>query len=418
MHIVTQLNLFSEEEILGDLEKLETILSALPDEQLIRKLEKKRKNGRNDYPVIVMWRLFLAKFIFQHDTIASLLRECRRNGQLRQLCGIETHVTNHRNGSKVMCLAPSASSMSRFMKTLMLYQDDIDVMMNQLVVSLGDCLPDFTKHLALDGKIIPSCAKQKSMHNNDGRCESQADTTAKTYAYGDKETKPKYYFGYRMHVLADTTYELPIACTVTPASHYEGAVAKTLLTQSQILLKQSRYLMADKGYDSVTFREHVEQLGMTPIIPTRKMWGEKESRQYKNTNLYYDESGRVWFCNETNDLVELMYKGYDKSTDSLRFGFHDKYNNRSVFRIKRSENRRIFSKVSQQSYKFKRLYRKRNAVERVNGRIDRDFKFENHMIRGQQKMTLFVKLSCIVMLGFAYAKATNHITTHLSSWVV
>lgn len=64
MNIVTQLNLFSEHELLGDLEKLGTILSILPDEQFLKTLQAKRKNGRNDYPVTCMWRLFLGKFIF------------------------------------------------------------------------------------------------------------------------------------------------------------------------------------------------------------------------------------------------------------------------------------------------------------------------------------------------------------------
>ena len=90
MSIVTQTNLFSEEENLGELEKLAQIISVLPAEKLLKKLDEERENGRNDYPVVCMWRLLLAKNVFQHTTIESLLRECRRNSQLRQLCGLQS----------------------------------------------------------------------------------------------------------------------------------------------------------------------------------------------------------------------------------------------------------------------------------------------------------------------------------------
>ena len=73
MSIVTQTNLFSKEE---NLRKLAQILSVLPAEKLLKKLDDERENGRNDYPVVCMWCLLLAKNIFQHATIKSLLREC------------------------------------------------------------------------------------------------------------------------------------------------------------------------------------------------------------------------------------------------------------------------------------------------------------------------------------------------------
>ena len=60
MSIVTQTNLFSEEN-LRELEKLAQIISVLPAEKLLKKLDEERVNGRNDYPVVCMWRLLLAK---------------------------------------------------------------------------------------------------------------------------------------------------------------------------------------------------------------------------------------------------------------------------------------------------------------------------------------------------------------------
>lgn len=156
---------------------------------------------------------------------------------------------------------------------------------------------------------------------------------------------------------------------------------------------------------------------MIPIIPSRRMWKDLDTRQYQDKLLFYDQNGCVWFCDEQSNFIPLAYKGYDKLTYSLRYGLHPKYNDKRLFRIKRSEDYRIFSKVAQHSHKFKRLYNKRSSIERVNGRLDRDFMFENNTIRGLKKMALFVTMSCLTILGFAYAKVTNQVTEHLSSWV-
>ncbi|HFI0840837.1 TPA: transposase, partial [Streptococcus suis] len=109
---------------------------------------------------------------------------------------------------------------------------------------------------------------------------------------------------------------------------------------------------------------------------------------------------------------------YDKSCDSLRYGFHPRYQDNRIFRLKRSVEPIIFNQVARDSQKFKRLYKKRTAVERVNGRIDRDFRFEKHTIRGLKKMSLAIAMSFLVMVGFALAKLKLGQNTHLASWVV
>ena len=81
MKIISQLSLFDDtfEENLGDLFRLQTILAALPDEKLIQKLQKIRGKGRNEWSVTALWNSFVASFIFDHDSVASLLRELKRN---------------------------------------------------------------------------------------------------------------------------------------------------------------------------------------------------------------------------------------------------------------------------------------------------------------------------------------------------
>ena len=59
------------------------------DNSLMKLLETKRDRGRNDYPIRPCWNALLAGIIFQHRSAAELLRELRRNAELRQVCGFD-----------------------------------------------------------------------------------------------------------------------------------------------------------------------------------------------------------------------------------------------------------------------------------------------------------------------------------------
>ncbi|MDK2807180.1 MAG: hypothetical protein PWQ94_2344, partial [Thermoanaerobacterium sp.] len=82
MAIIPQQTLFvwNEIENLGDLERLRLVIEYMPDEELMEKLEKERKNGRDDYPVRAMWNAILAGVVYQHISVESLRRELSRNG--------------------------------------------------------------------------------------------------------------------------------------------------------------------------------------------------------------------------------------------------------------------------------------------------------------------------------------------------
>ena len=80
--------MWEEIEELGDLERLRLVIEHMPDEELMRELESKRGNGRDDYPVRAVWNSVLAGVVFQHPSIESLRRELGRNAQLRYVYGL------------------------------------------------------------------------------------------------------------------------------------------------------------------------------------------------------------------------------------------------------------------------------------------------------------------------------------------
>ena len=109
--------------------KISTNNISITSRKIVKKLDEERGNGRNDYPVVCMWCLYLAEFVFLHQTIESLLRECRRNSQLRQLCGLRSHYISMNHTNNHVCIVPSSVAMSRFIKKLKEHQENLTEMM-------------------------------------------------------------------------------------------------------------------------------------------------------------------------------------------------------------------------------------------------------------------------------------------------
>lgn len=417
MTIVTQLNLLEHYE-LGELEKIYDVLDVLPTTDILNHLEKRRKRGRQDYSVQSLFIAYIAKIVLQIKTDKQLIRQLNSNSQLRELCGFESHQVRLKNGKTSYMHTPSRSTLSRFSKQLESEIDNIEEWVYQAVARVYDILPDFGKYLALDGKIIESYAPPygKNKQGKDGRGDSEADTTVKVKHNKNGHVKEYRYYGYRCHLIADTTYELPVSWQVTPASKGEPTIAKYLIKNlSSQVLARAKYLMADKGYSGAPLQNIIEDAGMIVIIDNKHQWKEDETRQYLNTDLIYNQDGQVWWVDDNGKTIELIYKGDDKSSDSIRFGFHLSHNNPKIFRLKRRVEPIIFSQVARSSEKFKRLYKKRTSVERVNGRLDRDFGLEDHTIRGLAKFRLTIAMDFMVMLCFALSKLKQGIKEHLAS---
>ncbi len=90
MNNISQISIFDYTEIenLGNLERLKIFFENIDDSKLCEKLEKTRKNGRNDYPVRTMLNLIYAMKIYGHRSVESFRRELSRNSQLRIVCGL------------------------------------------------------------------------------------------------------------------------------------------------------------------------------------------------------------------------------------------------------------------------------------------------------------------------------------------
>lgn len=76
-----------------------------------------------------------------------------------------------------------------------------------------------------------------------------------------------------------------------------------------------------------------------------------------------------------------------------------------VLKVKIADDPRRFPGLSRDSRKWKRLYRRRGACERVNGRLKNYLLLDQQQVRGQGKVTVQVAMSLLVMLASAISMA-------------
>jgi hypothetical protein len=276
---------YAEIEELGDLERLDLALDGIDDEKLMKKLEAMRKNGRDDYPVRVMWNLLIAMTVFCHKTVESFRRELSRNSQLRRKCGLCDY-------SKKKHLVPPSRVFSGFIKILSEEAEEIAEIFNVQVEELYELIPGFGKKLAGDGKYIESYAKRDTKQNQavtDNRTENDAKWSIKEYHYTDKkgksQVKKEYHFGFKAHIVCDVQTELPVAYSITAANADEKKEMMKLI-ESPILSNEehrriAEYLLLDRGYDSTEMIMAIKRADIIPVIDIcNKRKDGEETRQY------------------------------------------------------------------------------------------------------------------------------------------
>ena len=230
-----------------------------------------------------MWRALIAGIVFGHPSMESLVRELNRNSSLLALCGFCPIPVQRRvrygiepggGGAEVKIInlppprspAPRSFNFSRFLLNVVKLEQRrglVSGMIEQMRGELMELLPDFGKNLGYDGKAMESHSTGHKSRGTGETSDPEADWGAHKYSGVDSNgkawTKIKTWFGYRLHVIADTRYELPVAFTLTKASVSEGKeldrMTDVLFAKDPELKNRCGYLCADKGLDSAELKK-------------------------------------------------------------------------------------------------------------------------------------------------------------------
>ncbi len=453
----------------SDLERFYLVRDHLPDQALIQMLEAIRGQGRNDYPVAAMWNAVVAGVVFQHPSIESLIRELSRNPSLLQACGFDVLPVQRKPVAELVCntltgrmeiiwpelepphyAVPSSWNFSRFLNNLIEVETKhglVSAMLGELRRQLMDVLPDFGQHLGYDGKAIESHSTGHAKSKTGQRSDPDADwgkheTVGVDGRTGKPWKKVKSWFGYGLHLIADTHYEIPVAFHLTPASHSEQVELRSMIVelfdQHPELAHRCEDFSADRGLDCAQTKAVLwDDYQIRPLIDTREMWREeKQLPDYdpslpitrplypdRADTIVYTEKGTVHcVCPQEGTQRDMAFQGFEAERDCLKYrcpaaaygldcqgqaqchaaGQVNPGDYGRIVRIDITEhNRRIFTPTPYDSPSWKRGYARRSALERINNRIDNGYGFENHFIRGQAKMKTRVGLALVIMMAMA-----------------
>ena len=159
---------------------------------------------------------------------------------------------------------------------------------------------------------------------------------------------------------------------------------------------------------------------VTPVIGIRNLWSKPEGMDATLAvksleSVAYDFEGNVYCYNAYGHRQKMAHGGFDHERDAIKYLCPAQHYGQkccasslcpiaSSVRVPINEDRRIFGPVARDSYKWKRLYTRRTAVERVYSRLDGSFGFEKHTIRGLDKMTFRVSIAYTAMLAMALGR--------------
>lgn len=411
MSYVRQGELFSYEEFVGahdDNTRLVLTLSALPDERLVSWLRAQRKGRRDDYPLEVLWRCVVAKYVYQITTYAELIRELWRNGSLRRLVGIS-------HPGRI----PHDYHFSRLLKLLSLPEGFAQLagMFEELVRRLSEAVPELGRHLAVDATAVHAYSNEmrKDKSDPDAAWSARPKRQRRRKRSGGVAEYLDYWFGYQVHLVVDCQTELPVGFEVTAANENETTRFEPLLEALQRaqpqLVARTEAVMADAGYDSqANCRFVLEKLEALPIIKMRLTQKKGELCQAAEE-----------LCTELGTQVclsghEMVYAGRDggwlKWRCPVACGKAEKCHMPgrctasqygAVRKVSIQADPRRYPGLWRDSKKWKRLYRKRTAAERVNARLKDFLLLDELTVRGIQKVQAHVGMGLVVMLAGAWA---------------
>ena len=372
MHII-QPPLFDFEAFIAakNNDHLVMVLEALPAERLIAALERERWTGRKGHSVRGMWSALIAGVLYQCHSIAEVVRLLERNRDVRMVCGFS------KGG------LPSEDALGRFLSKLVKHEDLLEECFVGLVERLRQLLPGFGAKLVVDSTDIKAYSNghRKSPSDPDARWGAKgaghhagpkADAEAGCAGEGKKRDL-YWWFGYKLHLMVDALYELPVSFIVTPANEADTSQMKVLLKKAvpDDLKLRPEAIMGDKGYDSQdNYRLAFQEYGAAPIIPIRERTNMQmpDICNAKGTPtcscglemVYWGRDGNYLKYRCPQAVGKGICKGLSPCTASS-YGY--------VLKLPISDDVRRHPPVPRETKKWKRLYALRTAIERVNSRV-------------------------------------------------
>ena len=370
-------------------DELSAIFSAIDDEPLLSALARYRWTGRPGWSLRALWRAYIAGSTLGLPTTNALVRRLQDDPALREVCGF--------TGGAL----PSRWTFNRFVSRLSHHADAVERVLAALTDRLHKLLPDFGKGLALDASTVRSWSNPDKPRISD----PEASWTGKA---GRGKNKTTWYWGYKLHLIVDAKYELPVTATVTTASPHDSTEFQPLLRKARELHAWLRpsYVTADAGYDGKRAYEFVvREMQSVPIIKLRRT----KRTEYESPDIA-DEDGTPR-CLGGQEMTFLGYTDDGKLSYRCPTGGCQLKDRQGVLYcdteavIDPQENLRRFSLIPRATKEWRHLYATRQSVERCFSRLKQHRALDSHCRRGLRKVTLHALMGLVTMQAAAVVRA-------------
>lgn len=304
------------------------------DEELLEALRGPRRRGRRGYNPEILWHCYVAYYLLGLPSVSDLIRLLHDNPYIADACGIPSSQS-----------IPSQPTFSRFFTKLSRrsIRGQVNQVFHKLTQKLYRTLPEFGKSVAMDATDIKAWS-------NGGHGES-TDKDAGWVIKTDTAGRGKFTWGYKVSLLVDTTYELPLAIKVMSGNNHEIKAASRLLSQARWINSKfhPEYVIADASYSSEELRRLIRrQYRAIPIIKTNPV--------HKRAMKAYPESPEWQLIYNRRTSVERLF---------ARLKAHRKLNSLRVRGINKVGVHCLLSVIALQAQVL--ATRRRASVRRIVG---------------------------------------------------
>ena len=369
---------------------LEAVLNLIDDGPVLDALGPATAMGRPGFSRRAMLRLVLSKYVLKIQFNVDLLRRLRASSVFRRICGFREKI-------------PSESTLSRFISKLGDIQEVLEARLNEATEELRDWLPGFGRVVAVDSSAFDTWSNPNRKVVSDPDARWGFKNSPRT-----KDGKPEWVFGYKLHLLSDADYGLPLSFILTPANESDQKHLRPLLEKSDQALPwlKPRYLLADRGYDSMDSHKDAIKRKMIPVIRIRKDSGEEGLHK----GIYTTMGSPTCLGMEEMDYIRT-----DRETGQHLFrcppeGCHLKdklagwrHCDTEVWEDP-ADNLRVVGILPRASAEWKREYAKRMSIERIFRSAKHSRLLDQHRYRGLRKIRLHATLSLLTYQATALAR--------------
>ena len=382
----------------GAYAELQHILATLDDAALVERLQEYRHTGRPGWSQRALWSAYLASYYLDLPHTNALIRRLQDDPALRAVCGFDDDL-------------PHRTTFNRYIQRLGDHQDLVTPILHALTNQLRELLPGFGEVVAIDSTDVHSHANPDKKSKVTGLPTDPEARWGVAHSVRSKNSEStEYFFGYKVHMVADATHDLPISFKVTAGNRNDSPELPALMDQTFTTYDwfAPKATLADRGYDALKNFEYLYlEHGIDPIIHIRKPTAQDGlyegvfNANYLPVCLGNMPMEYVGQDGEGQHLFRCRSEGCH-----LKEGLHAGIRHcDTAFAQDPTEYLRVLGGQTRRgSPEWDALYARRWSVERVFKSLKESRRLDEHCTRGLKQITLHALMATLTYQANALVK--------------